>query len=137
MSDDKLEYRKISDGIHVLVDRDGNECQELTAWLEPREIRELVSEPDVTIVLDLCEDVVWDAELTNEVMSHIVTAVESHKLSRVKYSDHVIYAPSLWCRNGGRVLVLSEESAKSKKVIRELRGDYKLENVTPEGWFRD
>jgi hypothetical protein len=130
-------YREIGDGEYVLVGPDGSEWREVTGWLEPHEVRQLVDEGAV-LALQLCESWAWGAELDNEVLAHVVTAVRSHKLAQGKYSGNVIYAPSLWCDQEERKLVLlAEENAKRKKIIRELRGDYELGSFSPEGWFEN
>ncbi|MEU4521583.1 hypothetical protein AB0F52_23080 [Amycolatopsis sp. NPDC024027] len=126
MSEEVPGYREIGDAEYALLGPDGSEWREVTGWLEPGEVRQLVDEGAV-LVLDLCESWVWGAELDDEVLAHVVTAVRSHKLARGKYSGNVIYAPSLWRDRAERKLVLlAEENAKRKKVIRELRGDYEV-----------
>ncbi|MEV6878349.1 hypothetical protein [Amycolatopsis sp. NPDC051128] len=135
MSEEVPGYREIGDGEYALLGPDGSEWREVTGWLEPREVRQLVADGAV-LVLQLCESWTWGAELDNEVQTHVVTAVQSHKLAQGKYSGNVIYAPSLWRDQEERKLVLlAEETAKRKKIIRELRGGYELGSLTPEGWF--
>jgi hypothetical protein len=126
LSEEVPGYREIGDGEYALLGPDGSEWREVTGWLEPGEVRQLVDEGAV-LVLDLCESWGWGAKLDNEVLSHVVTAVRSHKLARWKYSGNVIYAPSLWHdREGRKLVLLAEENAKRKNVIRELRGDYEV-----------
>jgi hypothetical protein len=130
-------YREVTEDDYILVGPDGAEWTNVTDWLEPREVRQLVH-GGALLALHLCEGWIWGAELTDDVMSRVVTGARSHKLARGKYPAHVIYAPSLWRNDAGAQLVLlSEEVPKRKKVIRELRGNYRLADLPIEGWNQD
>ncbi|MGW4529121.1 hypothetical protein [Amycolatopsis sp. NPDC004378] len=135
MSEEVPGYRELGAGEYALIGPDGSEWFEVTGWVEPREVQELVGQ-GALLVLQLCETWSWGAELDDEVLTHVVTAVRSHKLAQGKYSGNVIYAPSLWRdREERKLVLLAEENAKKKKIIRELRGDYNLDALTPEDWF--
>jgi len=98
---------------------DGSSWHEVAEWLEPDEVASLVKRGALTAI-DSCEEWEWDAPLTSEVMDQVVTSEESHRRAGVlRNSGEVILAPSLWVEDGGsrRLVILSEEVAKKKKVI--------------------
>lgn len=108
----------------ILVDPEGRRWHELTGWLEPHEVRSLVA-AGATVAIDECSEWSWDVKLTEEVMERVVTAEFSHRHAK-KYPKIVILAPSLWEQNSTkkRLVVLSEEVPKKKKIIEGFRRPY-------------
>jgi len=108
-------------GTGNLVGPDGSTWREIKAWLEPDEVAEWSRQVPL-IVIDECETWSWGAGLTPEVMAQVVTTLESHRLAKGKHSGNVILAASLWelVRGSDRLILLSEEVAKRKKVIKEM-----------------
>ncbi|WP_143230635.1 hypothetical protein [Actinosynnema sp. ALI-1.44] len=108
-----------------LIGPDGSRWAEITGWLEPDEVVEY-KKAGAVIAIDDCDGWVWDAPLDGATMKRVVTGTQSHRLTRPKYEDETILASSLWVSDDGarRVVVLSEENAKSLKIIQDIRGDY-------------
>ncbi|MFL6142823.1 MAG: hypothetical protein ACJ72N_13275 [Labedaea sp.] len=76
------------------------------------------------LAVDQCDGWNWDVELTDDVMCNVVTAAESHRRARGKYSGETIMAASAWEKDAGdrRLVVLSEENAKRRSVLAESVG---------------
>ncbi|SER77302.1 hypothetical protein [Actinokineospora terrae] len=109
-----------------LVGPDDQVWVEVTGWLEPDEVADWVRAGAV-VAIDECESWEWGASVTPDVRSRMVDADASARIAKVRDSEVVILAPSLWRHLDGadsRLVVLSEENAKQARDIREMRGDY-------------
>ncbi len=114
-----------------LVGPDGGSWREIKAWLEPDEVRRW-RDSGALVAIDECHvGWTWNAKLTQEAMSQVVTALESHRLAKGKYPEALILAASLWenVADGRKLVVLSEESPKRRRVIQEMLAEY--EDVQP------
>lgn len=101
-----------------LIGSDGVIWHEVVEWLEPDEVVALVRQGAIVAVSE-CGGWRWDVELNDELMRDVVTAIESHRRARGKYSGETILAASLWGEEGPgrRLVVLSEENAKRRSVL--------------------
>ncbi|MFF0148155.1 hypothetical protein [Amycolatopsis sulphurea] len=121
------EEPQYADDGEVVVGPDGSRWNFVTGWLEPDEVRRIVKAGAV-LAVDECAGWRWGVSLDDEVMKQVVTSEMSHKLARGKYPEHVIFAPTLWRKDGGTdaLVVLGEEVPNRRKVIEERREPYKF-----------
>ncbi len=97
---------------------------EVSSWLEPDEVADWVR-AGAEVAVDECDGWHWGAPLDADVLSRMVDTANSDRIARVRNSDEVILAPSLWGAGEARLVVLSEENAKRAKDIRDMRGSYR------------
>jgi hypothetical protein len=120
---------RYADGGGIFVAPDGSRYVELSGWLEPDEVRRLV-ERGALVFVDWCADGWdWDAELNDSLLARVVSGSTSHRYARPKYAKTPILAPSLWRRENGteRLVILSEENPKRRKVLAELRRPFSID----------
>lgn len=117
-----MEPQYVDDG-HTLEGPDESTWHQIAEWLEPWEVVAL-QRRGARVFIDWCGNPLWDTDLTDEAMTYVVSAKESNRLAGLLgRSGRNILAASLWQEDDNETLlvVLSEEAAKSKKVLKEFR----------------
>ena len=116
-----MESPHFADDGDLLIDPHGVSWREVAEWLEPDEVTALVRDGALVSVAE-CADWRWDCTLDDEIMKDVVTAEESHRRARGKYTRETILAASAWEEDGGsrRLVLLTEENAKKRSVLREF-----------------
>jgi hypothetical protein len=107
-----------------IIGPDGIAWREVTGWLEPDDVRNLV-DLGARIAIHDCDGWRWGVKFDERVAHRLVTAERSHGLARGKYPEEVILAASLWEieGSGDRLVVLAEETPKRRKIIEEIIED--------------